>query len=440
MKTLKQISFSFAQVAFAILSLLVLHSLLGDPGLALAAVTGALVGAGREADGPEEHRVPSVTDVITRLQPSRFPFTTFLDRLGRAAPCKQIKHSWPEISRYPREDAVNGATTAGAADASVDVTVDNGAYWRPNDILMAPDNATSPDAMYYVSAVSGSVLTVYAMPGSDGTTPYNADAFGTVPAFADGEGLYWVSNAKSEADTASLARQMTPDYKFNYVQTLDARVEISDHKMRSENFGTEDWLRQRRESLFEFRKSIENAMVFNGAPSIASDPDDGETIWLMAGLRHFVSSTISLPATGATETDLVSFVYEAFADQNGSSRKVFMAGENYCEVIDKVGADSATLQVMRDEKIAGVEIMSLKGRKGRLDTVYHPGFDEQGRSDEGVIVDLNHVVKRDYQAMEKRAADLKRSGDLKDAEAEYYITKTLLELRNAPAHKWCTLS
>jgi hypothetical protein len=404
------------------------------------AAAGTVVGPAQQSDDPDDHRTPSVTDMITRLDASSFPFTTLMDRLPRVAPAKQVIHKWGEVSSYPREDAINGAVTAGSANSSKTVTVDNGSQWREGDVFMAPDNSTSPGAMFFVSEVAGNDLTVWQLPSSTDATPWSGDNFDATPAFDDNEAIYWVSNVKSENDTASDARQMEPAYKFNFVQTVDALIEWSDHKLRSENYGEQDQARHRKESLREFRRSLEFGFIFNGPPSVTTDPVSGDPQWSMGGLRHYINTSISLPRTSATEKDLVSFIYESFVGDNGSPRKLLMGGSDFLEAIDKVAANADALSTSRQESIAGVELQGLDSRVGMLDTVYHPGFDEQGRTDEATVVDLNHIVKRDYQPMERRVADLKRSGDLRDAESEYYITKCTIEVRNSEAHRWCTLS
>lgn len=407
------------------------------PVAATLAATGTLVtGQSLTTSNPAGHVKPSVSELLTYIETADFPFTTFLQRLNLFGKAKDIHHRWPSISRYPREITVNGATLVGSAGAAKTITVDAVGLVGVGDILKAPNNATTAGAEFIVTAInSATSLDVYALPPSyTGTSYQEAQTLGTVPVFADNEALYWVSNAKSESDRNSAARSMEPQYVANYVQTFDATVEISDHAMRQENHGPQDWARMRKDSLYELRKSRESANIFNERMTAFVEPVKNKKVFTQKGLKGFSSALISLSAS-ANEAAIVDFVYSAFDGLSGTKRLTLMGGEELLAPIDKVNAGAA-LNVMRNEKVAGVEITALQGRKGRIDIVYHPLFDEMGYADEGVIVDMNTVGRRDYQQMEKRDTDLAGV----DAQGEYYICKETLEVRNPNGVKWVKLS
>lgn len=410
----------------------------GAVGFALA-TTGTLIGEARETSGPDTHRTPSVSDVLTRLEPSRYPFTTFLDRLSRTAPATQIVHRWGELSTFPRSITVNGATLEGSANTAKQITVDAVNLIKVNDILMSPANATDATLRYLVTSIdSATTLKIQALPkDTAGTAPYTAVNFGTVPVLGDNEVLYWIGNAKSENQGVSASRSMQPAYKFNYVQTFDQVMKWSDHKSRSKNYGPNDIARYKADMMREYRKSQELAAIFNGAPAIVADANNSsELIWVMGGLKHYVGETISMANSGGVPSvsQVVDFIYACFDDNNGSERKMLMGGAGFLKSVDK--ANTSDLFIARSETVVGVKATLLEGRIGQLYTVYHPGFDEMGATDEAVVVDMNHIYKRVYQPDERRVLDLKKAGTA-DADGEQVITKWTTEIRNPDVHKWC---
>ena len=429
---------AFSRV-FGVLCAILLLFGAGDVFGGALAVTGTLAGQAREQDRDASLRKPSVSDVITLLDTSDFPFTTLMQRIRKGAKPKQVIHKWGEVSTYPRTVTINGASTAGSANTAKTVTVDSVQMLKANDILIAPNNATDATLQFLVESASGTSLELLALPkDTTGASPYTAANYGTVPAFADNEALYWVGNAKSQGDDASDPRSIMPADVFNYVQTFDMTVEITDHMLRSENFGPKDWARIRKDNLREFRKNEEYSALFNEAPAIVADPGDSKLTWKMGGLKHFVNSTLSL-SSSAAYADIVDFLYSASSGNNGSRRRVLFGGSDLMEIIDKVNTGS-NLNVVRGEKVLGIEIASLVGRKLHLDTIYHPGFDETGRSDEGVVCDLNLLEWNDFQPVERRVQDMKKSTAGTDAEGEYYIQKSTMTVRNAGAHFWVAAS
>jgi hypothetical protein len=424
---------------FGVLCALLLIFGAGDVFGVSLAITGTAASQARVQDRDSSLRKPSVSDVITLLDTSDFPFTTLMQRIRKGSKPKQEIHKWGEVSTYPRTVTINGSTTAGSANANKTVTVDSVQMLKANDVLIGPDNTTDATLQYIVVSASGTSLVLRALPkDTSGSTPYTAANYGTVPAFADNEALYWVGNAKSQGDDASDARAILPATKFNYVQTEDLTIEMTDHMLRSENFGPKDWDRIRRDNLREFRKNWEYSAMFNEAPSITGDVGDSKLVWKMGGMKHFANSTLSL-SSSAAYADIVDFLYAASSGNNGSRRRVLFGGSDLMEIIDKVNTGS-NLNVVRGEKVLGIEITSLVGRKLRLDTIYHPGFDETGRSDEGLVADLNLLEWNDYQPVERRMQDFKKSTAGTDAEGEYYIQKSTLTCRNAGAHFWVAAS
>ena len=231
---------------------------------------------------------------------------------------------------------------------------------------------------------------------------------------------------------------MFPAAKFNYVQTFDLTIEAADHLLRSENFGPQDWARMRRDNLREFKRNIGNQALFNEAPAVVADNADSKIIWKMGGLNHFANSVLSL-SSSATYANIVDFLYSASSANNGSRRRTLFGGSDLMEVIDKVNTGSA-LNVVRGEKVIGIEITSLIGRKLRLDTIYEPAFDDQGRSAEGVIVDMDSVEWNDFAPLERRVQDFKNSAAGTDAEGEYYTQKSTLTARNTAGLFWVDAS
>lgn len=427
--------------AFGLLALIALWvpslaDLLWSGGGLLLAQTGTVVGDVRESDTTDDHRVPSVTDALTLIEPSRFPFTTFLQRLGRADDMGQVVHKWGEYSRLPRSDTENGGGTTNGTNT---ITVSNVSYWRVNDLWIAPGNTAEPDNVYLVTArdTGANTVTLQKLPTTAQTSgsAYSAQSFGTMPALDSGVTLYWLSNALTEADDASASRGMQPAYEHNFAQTFDARVDISDHKMRSENYGEEDWQRMRRDNLFEMRKGMEYAFLLSTLiPTVTTDPNNSELRWTMGSMRHYIDDTISFTSATPTEADIVDLVYACFDDNNGSQQKVLFGGKTLTKRVDKVNADTNTLNVTRQERFAGVQVTRLVGRIGTLNVVYHPGLDEIGSPEDGIVADMNFVMRRDYQALERRPIEHKGQG--RDKEGEYWITKRTLEVRNGDAHKY----
>lgn len=399
---------------------------------------GTLFGAMTQAQAPSDQVVPSVLETLARVEPSSFSVTQFLDGLP-SVNVTNVYPYWFEIGRYPRYVQINGATTAGTANTAKTITIDDIGAVKVGDILVSFANATNTTLQYIVvTKNSATSIDLQALPqDTTGTAPLTAVNFGTVPAFADNEVLYWIGNSKSEADSVSDAITMYPAKRWNYVQTVEQNLETSDHAMRQANYGPQNWQRTLGEGAYEFRKSREANFVFSTEPAVFQKSNNrGNTALYhkMGGCYGFIDGSLTL-SSSAGISDINGLIYDAFANNSGSRTRLLIGGSTLMQTIDDSGVSQIDLN--QEETVRGVTVLNLRGRTGTLGAVYHPLFDEFGIADEGLILDPTMMYRLVYQEVERRNRNLKESSDGIDAEGEYLIVKESLALMNATGENRC---
>jgi hypothetical protein len=409
--------------------------LLAIPGMAAASPFLSLLGFGlgttyasdlTDAGTPSDHKIRDVSMDLTWLRPSRYPLDTILRRadvkrgMKRA---KQIKVEWEEDDTLPRADAVNGATGAGAAGASVAVTVDNGSYWRKDDLVYLPDNGTSPGGVLWVAGVSGNVITVYFV------TP-GGTSFGTVPALADNEVLKRMSNAKHEHANASDSRVTYPGTLYNYTQIFDAVVAVSGTKLATENYTEADMARSEKQSLYDLRQTAEYSSIF-GDRALITDPTSGKQRSFMGGITYYLSSNdLTYTAGSLTEANLIDMMRQLFSGNAGSDIRYWFPTPNQTAEIDKVLASTSTLRGTRDEKQLGVRCKSITSSFGKVFLFNHQGLAEMGKTNWGLIIDPAHVRRRPLRPMKTKQIE---DNDV-DGKAEQWIEEVSQEVRYEATH------
>jgi len=379
-----------------------------------------------DADTPSDHKVRDVSTKLTWLRPSRYPLDTILRRIDSKQGAKrasQIKVEWEEDDSLPRTDAVDGATVAGGAAASVSITVDNGSYWRKDDLAYLPDNATTPGTVLYISAVSGNVLTAYLVtPG--GTT------FGTVPALADNEVIIRMSNAKEEQSNASDSRVSFPGTLYNYTQIFDAVVGLSGTKEATKNYTEDDKARSKKQTLYDLRQTFEYQMIF-GDRALISDPTTGKQRSFMGGITYFLSTNDLTYTTGSlTEAILLGFMRTMFSGNAGSDVRYWFPSPAQTLEIDKILASTSTLRNNRNERQLGVMCKSIESSFGKVYLFNHQGLEEMGKTNWGLVIDPAHIRRRPLRPMKTKDIEDK---DV-DGMATQWIEECSLEVRYEATH------
>ena len=395
-----------------------------------AAATGAPVSDIKETSTPDEHKVRDVSDALAVLEPSRFPLDTMMRKLQgrRQGGVENVKIEWARSDRIPRTDEIASGSAAGADGAAVDWTVKNGNRWRKNDLISIPGDLTAPVMLVEeVKDASAGTITVRALVDE---VESGGDSFGTVPATSADDPLARIGNSKTESDEPSESRAMMPEYDWNLVHTYDAVVEISDHRRRTSNHTmTDDWKRARQDNLIDLRRSFE----FNGFFGVASEStaQNAEERYTQNGVTRYIPNTINYTIGGMSEASLIDINKTIFTGNDGAFTRMLFADAELCTELDKVLLSK--MQTAPSRTIAGVTFSELKTRFGRLMVAYHPGFEELGYTNFGVVLDMNNIYKREMQPMEKQKLMLKETG-IRDAEAEQYIEKSSLEVRRPDTH------
>lgn len=407
-------------------------------------ITGTMGGSGLETslNNVSSYRIPGVADLLERVDLSRLSFTQLMEAIGTGERPKQVKYVWHEASRFPRNYTVNGATTAGSADGAKTITLDSTSGLKKYDILACPENATDTSTLVFINSVDSTTdITVYDIAASTfSTDEYAATAFGTVPAFADNENLYWYGNAKHDGHVYSDSKHINPAAKFNYVQTFDAKVDLSFHKDASANYGPDEFDRYVEDQFFEMMKSREYSFLFNEHAGNFDDPSTGRINWISKGMFGYAGETITLTTSGGvpSQANVIDFVWSMFDDNNGGDTRVLLAGKDFAKAVDK--ANTGIAEARRTETIAGMRVGVLEGSNGnRILVRHHPGFEEVGKADKGIAFDPAKVSIHNYLDLEGHDLELHKGSGAAASRGFVYSVSSTLRVLNADTVKICTI-
>lgn len=384
-----------------------------------------------EVSTPDDHKVRDVSLTLSRLRPDRFTLDTIMRRMEasdngmetEAATAQKVE--WEEDDVIPYEDTINGAVTAGSSGASVDITVNNGSYYREEMLLYLPNNSSDAGAVLFVSAVSGNDLTVYRLDQATSET-----SFGTVPAVADAEEIIILTNSKEEYSNASGPQGTMPATLYNYTQILDGVVSASATRMATENYTEDDYTRNQNNLLYELRRRIENAMCFGERTKIV-DPTSGKTRTTMGGVtRYLTTNDLTYTAGSLTEGNLIDFARQIFSGNNGSSLRFFFTAPKLTAEIDKILISSGTLQSTRDEEVLGVEATRIHSTFGDLMLLNNQAFEELGKENWGLVLDPMNIRRRTLRNM--TINDVEENDA--DGRAKQWIEEFSVEVRKEVTH------
>jgi hypothetical protein len=367
---------------------------------------------------PETHLQRDVSSVLATYNPDLYPMDTFLRQVSQREKAAAVKVEYESISTIDRKIVLNGAHNTASNTAVRILTIDASSVPKVDDLIFNPANLSQ--AIMRVTAVTSSTsITVQSIA---------SDAVAETPTMADNTVLAVFANAKADGADASTSRINMPDMNYNYAQIFDALVKVSLTRKATKNYTKQDWDRARQEQLGEFRRSVNNAMIFGKRNELVVA---GEKVWTMGGVASHITQTLNYTiADGIDEYDILDWLGAVFNGNNGSKTRILLADSKLSTEIQKSQIQkNRNLQTV---SVAGVRCVKMEFNEGTLLLKHCRDFNEIGLEHWGMIVDMKQIKKKELLPLERVPLALKGQGKLMDA--EWYYEQCSIEVRNPSTH------
>lgn len=314
----------------------------------------------------DNRKVIQMKDKIFLLEPSANPLTLFMQKLSRES-VGAYKFEMLEDRATPMNDRVNmsGGTTI---DATA-ITVDNGAYFQVNDVVIVQRTGET----MLVSGKSSNNLTVVRDLGSTISVALN-----------DNEQLTILGNAAAEFATAGTSVSTKLTTLYNHTQTFRDPFSVSRRLLKSETYGGNVLSYLHRARMIEHAKDIELSFLFNERSDTSGQSTTG-------GLNEFVSTNST--AFGGAIGSLEEIFAAAEGDfRYGSSKKVMFAGFPVVSNISLLAEQS--LRTVPPAKTFGLDVRSLVTPFGEYMIIPHKLMEGDTFKNMALIADLSNLGYR----------------------------------------------
>ena len=179
------------------------------------------------------------------------------------------------------------------------------------------------------------------------------------------------------------------------------------------------------------RLGMEKNFLF-GSLSKVFDRAKNETVYLTGGIWNQTSNTFRFSLDSISEDDLISMCARAFTGNNGSKRKILLAGTGLMEKLSKLPLSRV---VYGDQTFVkwGIEFREIRSNFGSLYVLHSEVFDQCGHPNDGFIIDPDYITKYVHIPFNAEKLDLRLSGQ-RNTEAVVLTEASCLVLRYPNAH------
>lgn len=280
----------------------------------------------------------SIDERIVRVRPMSTP----IDQLSRCAASRRA--SAMTVEYYSVDTKQTEATLKTKYQGGIGVKksdnmfavvfkTDNDAIFEASETVLVPD----------VLVAGGEPLVLYVRErlktGGLELAPlnYNTDDEGdfTLPEIPAGTRLVRMGRAATELDVQTAQFSALPRKASNNCQIFKMQVEQSTlAKIARKEVGW-NFSDQEEAAIIDMRLGMEKNFLF-GCRTVLFDPDKNENIYLTGGIWNQTKRTHALNLDTLKEADLIDLCAAAFTGNNGSKRKILIAGTGLMNALSKL--------------------------------------------------------------------------------------------------------
>ncbi len=374
------------------------------------------------------------------------PMSTPVDQLTRCANTR--KATAMTVEYYSVDTKVTEAEVTEATSPTDGVDRGNGLMTYI--VKTSADNIFDISETVLVPAVQGSapagtaagplVLYVIGRPQDGGieVVPLNGTpqsgmggSFIALPQLAKGTRLVRMGRAATELDVQTAQFSAMPRKAANNCQIFKMQVEQSTlAKIAGKEVGW-SFSDQEEAAIIDMRLGMEKNFLF-GHRSVIFDPAKNENVYFTGGIWGQAPRSVELALGTLTEADLIELCSKAFTGNNGSKRKILIAGTALVEALSKVQYNKVV--AAGETKVKwGIEFKELVSNFGTLYVLHSEVFDQCGHAADGFVLDPNYLTKYVHVPFQAEKLDLRASGQ-RNTDAVVLTEASCLVLRYPNAH------
>lgn len=375
---------------------------------------------------------------VTKIMPSDHPFDVVSRLNGREVSISAMEYEYYSVDTLPVMAQVTTAITGqGVTSAKTStLVVDNPDYFEVTDTIYVPsvkgflDNGTADDSrslVLYVNAKSGANLSVQAVNGGARTAGGKY-----VPNIPLGTKVYRMARAGSEGVIRNSPFSVLPTKQSNYCQIFNTEVAMSTIAKMSKkevNWGFSDIEEM---NLNKMLREMEGSFKF-GVKGRMQNDNDKSWVYFTEGIAYQVSKVIEYDPNNSKNEDLVDITKIIFNGNNGSKKRITIAGSEFVANISKIDSVQKQIDAGNTAVVWGIEWNEIRTNFGTLLLMQDVSMDEYGWSDKAIVIDPNYLCKATFKKLSRNVLDTIKAGTF-DGDVVTLQEISCLVLKNAPCH------
>lgn len=361
----------------------------------------------------------SIDERIVKIRPMSTPIDQ-LSRCGMSRRAGSMTVEYYSVDTKQTETTVSESAAGGVGRQRSDTmwthiiktAADN--IFDVSETVLVPDikgydaagNESGPLVLYVVGKPEGGGVEMATVNGKESNQMGSIKV--SMPPLPAGTRLVRMGRAATELDVQSPQFSALPRKASNNCQIFKMQVEQSTlAKIADKEVGW-NFSDQEEAAIIDMRLGMEKNFIF-GSRAKLFEPEKNEDVYFTGGIWGQSERSHELELDKLDEGALVSLCRAAFTGNNGSKRKVLLAGSSLMEALSRLEY-SKTVRAGETKVKWGIEFKEFVSNFGSLYVLHSEVFDQCGHENDGFILDPNYMTKYVHVPFQAEQLDLRKSG------------------------------
>lgn len=333
----------------------------------------AFAGLRGTGDWATDERPKNFREMILWRQPNGMaPLTALLSKMASESVDDPEFNWWEEQLNSVRLNLNGVMNTVTTTVVIVDADALN---LVPGDLLLVEtSDATTVEIVRVNGVASDTTFDVI-----------RAQAGTSAAAIPDNTYLTRIGSVFSEGSTSPSVSARNPTKRTNYLQIFKTAYEITRTASKTRTRTGDPIKNDKKRRMFDHAVNMELAFMF-GKP-YETTGTNGKPLRMTGGLRHFISSNVTVFSTTPTETTFLNAVTPVFDFDGGAgNERIIFAGNGALTSLNKLAKSG--MQVRTDEvvKLYGMQLQRWIVPQGTFLLKTHPLMNTHGRYTNSMFV------------------------------------------------------
>ena len=369
----------------------------------------AFAGLRGTGDWATDERPKNFREMILWRKPNgQAPLTALLSKM------KSEGVDDPEFAWWEEQlDAVRVVTNGvmNTTTTTVFVVSANGLMLVPGDVLLVETSDASTAEIVQVNGVA-SDTTFDVVRGRAGTS---AAAIPTTT------GLTKVGNVFSEGATSPTVSSRNPTKVLNYTQIFKTAYELTNTAKVTKTRTGDPLKNDKKRRMFDHSVAMELAFLFGKPYEYATGGSNGKPLRYTGGLRHFISTNVTVFATTPTETTFINAISPVFNyDTDAGNERIVFCGNGALMSLNKLAKAGMQVQTEETVKLYGMELTKWIIPQGTFLFKTHPLLNTHTRYTNSMfVVDPGALLYRYLTGRDTKMEDNIQANDADEMKGQW---------------------